>query len=60
MIKEGKIYQTDKYGIRQQQAYVITNDKVYQTDKYGNRQQQAFVLKPPSASSVKNTSQAKK
>lgn len=42
--QDTKIYQTDKYGNRQQQAYVVRGDKIYHTDKYGNRQQQAFVV----------------
>lgn len=40
-----RVYQTDKYGSRQQPAYAVVGDKVYLTDKHGNRLYQAYVVK---------------
>ena len=39
-----KIYRTDQYGNRTEQAYAVEGDKVYQTDQYGNRRRQAYAV----------------
>jgi hypothetical protein len=43
-LRDGRVYQTDRYGTRLGQAFVIRGNRVYQTNRYGTVQGQAYLI----------------
>ena len=44
-VTKAKVFETDRYGNKGDQAFVVKDNKVFATDRYGNKIGQAYVTK---------------